>query len=288
MVAGAAGFALMGGATRLLGDQCNWALIALVRTLIVFLVAAVATRLSGSAFIVWKPGSIWLRSIAGGVSLLCTFYALTRLPLADALTLVHLTPLWLAVLSWAWLRDPPSVQDVMALVLALGGVVLLFQPYLAGGGVAFGVAVAGSVASAFAMLGLHQLRGAGTWAVVTHYSGLSSLLALGCWLAAPGPVTASTWDQGTFLLLLAVGLSGTVGQYCLTRAYASGHPARVGLVGLTQVVFGAALDVLIWKRTFTLGALVAITLIMAPTIWLMSRTRSVADVQEQEAVGLPP
>jgi drug/metabolite transporter (DMT)-like permease len=271
MVAGAAGFALMGALTRVLGDRCSWALIALVRTLIVFLTAVVATRVSGAKYIVWKPASIWLRSVAGGVSLLCTFFALTRLPLADALTLVHLTPLWLSVLSWVLLRDPPSAQDVAALVLGLAGVLLLFQPYLAGGGVAFGVAVAGSVASAFAMLGLHRLRGISPWAVVTHYSGLSSALAFACWVAVPDPAAAVAWDQRTVLLLTAVGLFGTVGQYCLTRAYASGHPARVGLVGLTQIVFAAALDVLVWGRAFTPVAVAGIALILAPTVWLMGR-----------------
>jgi drug/metabolite transporter (DMT)-like permease len=68
-----------------------------------------------------------------------------------------------------------------------------------------------------------------------------------------------------------VGLFGTVGQYCLTRAYASGHPARVGLVGLTQIVFAAALDVLVWGRAFTPVAVAGIALILTPTIWLMGR-----------------
>jgi drug/metabolite transporter (DMT)-like permease len=274
MIAGAAGFALMGATARILGPHCSWPMIALARTLIVFVVAAVATRLSNAEYIVWRPASIWLRSIAGSVSLICSFYALTRLPLADSLTLIHLTPLWLAVLSWAILRDPPSGQDVLALVLGLLGIVLLFQPYLTTGGVAFVVAVLGSVASAFAMVGLHRLRGVSTWAIVTHFSFLSSVLTFGCWTAVSGDVTATEWDPGTLLLLLAVGLFGTVGQFCLTKAYACGHPARVGLVGLTQVAFGVALDILIWGRAFTLSSLVGIALIVTPAVWLIWRQGS--------------
>jgi drug/metabolite transporter (DMT)-like permease len=41
------------------------------------------------------------------VSLVCGFYALARMPVADVLTLTNMFPVWVAVLSWPILRIVP-------------------------------------------------------------------------------------------------------------------------------------------------------------------------------------
>src|SRR5262249_38881507 len=72
-------------------------------------------------------------------------------------------------------------------------------------------------------------------------------------------------------LLLAVGVTGTLGQILLTRAYAAGAPARVAVLGLTQVVFGMGFDVLLWQRTLPPASLAGTALVLAPTAWLIRR-----------------
>jgi drug/metabolite transporter (DMT)-like permease len=74
-------------------------------------------------------------------------------------------------------------------------------------------------------------------------------------------------------MMIAMGFVGTVGQVCLTKAFAAGDPAKVSVVGLSQVAFGVVFDVLIWQRTFTPLKIVGMSLIMAPTVWLLLRRR---------------
>src|SRR5262249_34778712 len=111
MLASSLAFALMAALTRALGPDCHWSVIATARALGVLVLAVLAARALGVPLILWRPRSIWLRSIAGTVSLLCNFFAMTRLPLADSVTLLNLYPLWIAVLSWVWLRQPPSIKE---------------------------------------------------------------------------------------------------------------------------------------------------------------------------------
>ena len=73
------------------------------------------------------------------------------------------------------------------------------------------------------------------------------------------------------MMLLGVGVSGTVGQIFLTRAYAAGAPARVSVLALTQVVFALGFDVLLWHRALPASTLAGTTLVLAPTAWLLSR-----------------
>ena len=69
------------------GSRCDWLVVALVRALVMLATAATLARASGSRLAFWRPRTLWVRSLAGSFSLVCNFYALTRLPVADAVTL---------------------------------------------------------------------------------------------------------------------------------------------------------------------------------------------------------
>jgi drug/metabolite transporter (DMT)-like permease len=72
------------------------------------------------------------------------------------------------------------------------------------------------------------------------------------------------------LLLLGVGVSATIGQLFLTKAFAAGAPARVAVVGLTQIVFSMLLDAILFQRTFNWLTLVGIALVVIPAAWVMT------------------
>jgi drug/metabolite transporter (DMT)-like permease len=57
----------------------------------------------------------------------------------------------------------------------------------------------------------------------------------------------------------------------LTRAFSGGAPARVSVIGLTQIGFAMIFDVLLWDRAVTLHSLTGILMIVGPSIWLMIR-----------------
>ncbi len=280
MIAGALCFSMMAALAHALGTRCGWVTIALVRAVFMFVVAATVARASGSSLPVWRPRTLWMRSLAGSFSLVCSFYALTRLPIADALTLSNTYPLWIVALTWVVARRRPNRGDVARIGCALVGVALIERPHLDVDRLATLVALLGSVSTAVAMIGLHKLREVDPKAVVAHFAGVASLVA-GAWYLTAGPgetlrggpttTLASGIDAGTVGLLLGVGLTGTVGQIFLTKAYASGAPARVAVLGLTQVVFALTFDVVVWQRSLPLASIVGTVLVLAPTAWLLAR-----------------
>src|SRR5262249_1410725 len=253
MLCGALACATSGALASALGARCDWLLIALVRVVFMFVATVLLARQAGVRLVFLKPRSLWLRSLAGSLSLVCNFFAMTRLPLGDVLTLTNAYPLWIVLLSALFLRQPPTVSEALGVAGGLVGVPLLQRPPLPGDHLASLVALAGSFATALAMLGLHRLRGIDPRAVVAHFSGVASLVAL-TWLGL-------RWDRGTVYLgridatavamLLGVGVSGTLGQFFLTKAYAAGAPARVSVISLSQVVFGMLFDLAIWGRSMT-------------------------------------
>jgi drug/metabolite transporter (DMT)-like permease len=130
------------------------------------------------------------------------------------------------------------------------------------------VALLGSLTTAVAMLGLHRLRAVDARAVVAHFSGLASL-ALSVWVSVhPRIASTSTFDAATVLMLLGVGLTGTMAQVLLTKAFASGPPARISVLSLTQVIFAMGYDMTIEGRVLTPSTLAGFLLVLTPTAWI--------------------
>ncbi len=274
MLAGAVSFATMGASAHALGGRCDWLVVALVRSVVMFSVTVAWARAARVSLVVWKPATLWQRSLAGSISLVCNFYALAKLPVSEALTLSNMFPLWIVILTALTLHRLPALAELMGVICGFLGVLLIERPELGGERLAVGVAVASSFSTALALLGLHRLRTIDTRAVVAHFAGVSSLIAFVWLLTRPSAINAGLLDPVTIALLACVSISGTVGQLCLTRAYSAGSPAKIAVVGLSQVVFAMGFDVFLWNRSLTPLMLVGFVLVLGPSAWLNARTRS--------------
>lgn len=295
MLLGSAAFACMGGFAYALSDT-DWLVLAAVRTGLALLFAVGLARAGGARLVFLRPPVLWVRSGAGCVSLVCNFYALTHLPVGDVLTLSNTFPIWVALLSWPVLGLAPRWDVWLSIGVGVLGVVILQQPQLEAGNLATLAALTGAVSTAVSMLGLHRLRGVDARAVVVHFSAVGLVCCLTL-LSLRGLATPwrSLFEWPVWGMLVGLGASATVGQLMLTKAFAAGAPAKVSVVGLTQVGFGLMLDAVIWQRQFTAATLVGTALVVAPTAWIVLRPalarrgrESADDVQPPLASGELP
>jgi len=133
------------------------------------------------------------------------------------------------------------------------------------------------------MIGLHHVREIDPRAVVAHFSAVA---LAGCVLSLWVFPTSHEWSLSlrTVSLLLAVGVCATVGQLFLTLAFASGPPAQVSVVGLSQVGFVMLMEMAIMGRSFSAITLLGIALVIAPTAWSLIRS---ATHRKTEEIPLP-
>jgi drug/metabolite transporter (DMT)-like permease len=271
MLCGSLAFALMGTLVHALGERCDWQLTLLARSLLPLLLALGMTVATGARLVLWRPGTLWVRSTAGSISMVCTFYVLTRLPVSEVFTLTNTFPIWVAVLSWPLLSERPSARVWVAVAVGVIGVVLVEQPHVGAGSLLPLLALGAAVCTAVAMLGLHRLRDLDVWAIVVHFSGVSLLFCVAAFFLFDRQTSLSALPDGlTLWMLLGVGVSATVGQLFLTKAFAAGPPAQVSVVALTQIVFAVGFDVLLWHHSFDSATLLGMGLVIAPTAWLMA------------------
>jgi drug/metabolite transporter (DMT)-like permease len=279
MLCGALAFAGMAAASHALGPHVDWRVIAIARTGLALVFALVLSIWSGVP-LVFGSRTLWLRSIAGSISLVCTFYALVRLPVGDVLALTNIFPLWIALLSWPVLGVRPTAGVWVAVASAIVGVWLIQQPHLDDVGLAPWIAVVASLSTCVAMMGLHRLHHLDPRAIVVHFSAVALVFCLvslafdSSWSGLRASQSGLGEFNGTTLsMLLAVGASATIGQLFLTKAFAAGPPARVSVVALSQVVFGLIFDVWLWQRRLEPVTILGIALVLVPTGWMLVRHR---------------
>jgi drug/metabolite transporter (DMT)-like permease len=280
MLAGSLAFSAMAALARGLEGRCDWELVATVRAGLAFLFATVLTLRAGAKFAFFRPRILWLRSIAGTISLICTFYALLHLPISDVLTLTNMFPIWVALLSWPLAGERPTVDAWIAIAVGLVGVLLVAQPHFAQDDPYPAlIALLASFSTSVAMLGLHRLKAVDPRAIVAHFSGVSFVTCLFIIFLDPTDSWGNAKLESTTLLMLgSVGVCATVGQLFLTKAFAAGPPARVSVVALTQVGFAMLFDMVFWNRSFGLLSLLGIALVIAPTAWLLVTQRRPVDL----------
>lgn len=265
-------FTAMAALSHGLGRWCDWRLIAVSRAgLVLVFVGGFAWARGKRVFVLGSP-TLWVRSISGSLSMVCTFYAWTHMPVSATLTLTNLFPIWLTLLSWPLLGERPPFQVWVALVSGSAGVYLVQQPYFGTNQLAVAAAAAASVFTAIAMLGLNRLRDIEPQAIVIHFSAVATCVCATAWLLFDRPPPPESVPPAVIgLMLLGIGISASLGQILLTRAFTAGDPSRVAIVGLSQIVFSLLPDLLIFHHEVNALSMVGIGLITAPTAWLMTR-----------------
>jgi drug/metabolite transporter (DMT)-like permease len=215
----------------------------------------------------------WWRGLAGFAALVLFFYALSRLPLATAVTLNYTAPLFLAALSAWWLREHHGRGLVGAVLLGFVGIVLLLRPQLQGQ--AWLPALAGLVSgmlAAVAYVNVKQLGRLGEpeWRVVFYFTLLSTVGGA-AWMAVAGfhrPQPAD-WPW-----LIGIGVTATVAQLALTRAYHRGRTLTVGSLAYTTVGFSALYGVLLFGERLPLLAWIGMAVVAAAGVWAVRASTS--------------
>jgi drug/metabolite transporter (DMT)-like permease len=276
MLCGCVVFSVMGALTYGLRERYDWQILAVARAALPFFLVLTVALTTRAKLVLWRPRILWLRSIAGSISLVCTFYCLTRLPQSLVLTITSVYPIWVTLLAWPLARAIPSPAVWIATAVGVAGVIVIQRP---GGAVtdhlAALLALIASICTAVAMMGLNRLRNVDTRAIVVHFSGVALVFALAAWLAGE-PVKLAASDVSSVCQLLAIGLTATIGQVCLTKAFVHGPPTKVAVVGLTQIVFAMGLDIACFDKSFDALTLLGVALVLAPTVWVVVRRRQQA------------
>jgi len=221
-------------------------------------------------------GGHLVRALAGLAAMYCYFFAISRLPLADAVLLNYSTPLFVPFIAMVWLGEQMPRRLWWPIGSGFAGIILILKPGLALFMPAALVGVASGILAAVALTGVRRLtRSEPITRIVFYFTLVSTLVS-----AVPLVWSWSAPDPADWLLLASMGALATGGQFLLTRAYAEAPAAQVGPFSYAAVVFAAVFGWGLWDDVpdaMSVSGALLVCIAGVLTIRLGGRRGAVAD-----------
>jgi drug/metabolite transporter (DMT)-like permease len=208
---------------------------------------------------------LFARGLVGALSLICVYYAVITMPLAEATVIQYLHPAFAALLAFLFLGEHLKKATFVSILLSFAGILLVSRPVFLFGlsdatlpTLSVIMAVLGAFGSAIAYVLVRRLSQTEDSSVIIFYFPLVALpiavLGLGDQFVMPSGIG--------WLYLLLVGIFTQVGQIGLTKAMQTETAARATAFSYTQVVFSALLGWWVFAEEPALNVYVGAALII--------------------------
>ena len=219
-----------------------------------------------------------IRSLSGTFGILCNFYALDRLDLADASILNKMSPFFVIIFSIIVLREKITAPQLIFVLGALIGAMFVVKPSFSNTAVfpAF-IALCGGIFAGFAytMVRLLGKRGVKGVLIVAFFSGFSCLFTLPFLIFDYHAMTI-----GQIIILLLAGLSAAGGQFTITAAYQNAPAREVSVYDYTQIIFAAALGFIAFGQIPDLLSWIGYVIIVAMAVLMFFYNKNRAEKAE--------
>ncbi len=188
---------------------------------------------------------LFLRSFIGTLGILCNFYALDRLDLADASILNKMSPFFVIIFSIIILKEKITVPQFLFVMGAFIGTMFVVKPGFSAASLSALIALCGGMCAGFAytMVRLLGNRGVKGVLIVAVFSGFSCLFTLPFLIFGYEPMTLKQ-----LAMLIGAGISAAGGQFTITTAYCYAPARDVSIYDYTQIIFAAGLGFLVFGQ----------------------------------------
>jgi len=258
MVGAAFFFSLMSLFVKLVGQRLPSQEIVLVRSILTLIYSYVAVR--------WAQASLWgehrsllfLRGVLGFGGLSCFYFALTKLPLADATVIFYSNPVLTALFAALFLDERLGSGEILGALLRFGadssGLNLLYV----------GVALLGAICAAAAYVVVRKLRETEHPLVVVFYFPLVSTIGS----VPTAGFTNMEWPTPYewVLLIGGVALTAQIAQVLLTNGLHNERAGRAMAITYLQIVFAATWGMLFFREFPDLLSVLGALLVVGGTI----------------------
>ncbi|KAL3599897.1 hypothetical protein FPOAC2_04125 [Fusarium poae] len=300
----------------------------------IIFVRMLATALIGS-FYMWREkvpdfpfgprevrGLLVLRGMAGSVGLFGLYYSLSYLDVSDATVITFLVPTLTAFIAWVALREPFTVNEASAGLIAFTGVLFVARPsfifpyndsFLSGSssdneGAAKGIlsavkatphertiaiccSIFGSIAAATAYSTIRVIgKRAHSLVSVNYFAVLATVSSFLIITIHPDLQFEIPKSLAEWAILLSIGVSGFLFQVLLTEGLQREKAGRATNLIYVQLVYAVIIDRVIWGTTPPPASFIGSGLIIGSAIWVALQKKAPSELKpvsdEERSAGL--
>lgn len=264
-------FAIMGTCAKYLTQELGYhvAEAAFYRNLIVLLplLAYILIRRNTDILKTQKPKLVGFRALLGGISLMVTFAALEKLPMAYATVLFFMSSLLTPALAFFVLKEHVGIHRWSAVIVGMCGVIIIAQP---SGAISIAGLILALLAATMHGIMYTTLRGLKTENpfTVTFYFIVAGVLIPAAFL----PWVAKGVAQDHIWIFLLIGASGGIAQIFLVNAYKYAPASTVTPFSYSALLWTILIDINLWGYQLDFWILTSgAALIMSAQLYILYR-----------------
>jgi len=260
--------AIMHALVRLLGNDLHPFIIVFFRNLF-GLIAILPLLIKGGkqSLATNNPKLHLIRALVGTAAMASWFFALTRVPIANATALSFSTAIFATVCAWFFLNETVRLRRGIAIGVGFAGVFVAMQPDATG----------------FNNYSLLVLLSAITWgasvSIVKLLTRTESVTCIVGWMAIlltiitfiPAILVWQTPELTQMALLMVIGALATAGHLLMTRALQLADTALVMSVDFSRLIWTSILGVWWFGETLTGYTFIGAAIIFGAGLYIVFR-----------------
>ena len=223
---------------------------------------------------------IW-RAVIGAFAMLCGFYALSNMALADVTALGFTTPLFATILAMIFLREAVGWRRGSAILVGFLGVLLMVRP----GASAFEpvalVALTSAMLIAIAVIIIKKVPRSDSQVAMLFYFCIAAMIV-------SAPLAYTVWQDPAplqWVKLAAVGTVGIGSQYFLIRAFQIAETSFIAPFDYSRLIIAGLLGFVLFGEIPDEYSVAGAVVIAASTFYIARREARLGRAASVETAG---
>jgi len=237
--------------------------IVFFRSVVSFVISIITLKKIGVGL--WGNNKKWLiiRGLSGSIGLLLFFATIKEIPLASAVAIQYLSPIFTSLLGILIVKERVYSIQWLFFLISFIGVILIqgFDPRVTQVQLAIGVASA--LAAGMAYNSIRKLKLSEHPLVIIFYFPLITIPITSLYLIFTGWQTPSIIE---LLILIAIGLATQFAQYFMTKAYQLEELSKISSIQYIGIVFALLAGVLFFDETYTIKSFAGIFMVLVGVV----------------------
>lgn len=265
-------FAITGAFAKLLSESMSSLEVSFFRNITGLIIILLSLYKSPLNNIGGKPFLLFFRGFIGFVALLMYFYNIAHIPLAEAQTFSKTSPIFTAIFSYLILKERLNIIAWFGVFIGFIGILFITGFDITNLSKTDFLGILSGVGAALAYTSIRELKNYyETRAIVLSFMGIGTigpiiLMAIGEFYITTtfdffiAPFIIPTYFD--IYYILGLGITATLSQLFMTKAYSLAKGGIVGTIGYSNVIFSIFLGMLLGDAFPTLFVLMGIALII--------------------------
>jgi drug/metabolite transporter (DMT)-like permease len=229
-------------------------------------------------------GGHLIRSCCNLFTMISFYLALKLIPLPNTICIGLASPIFVTILSIPMLGEHVGIRRWSAVAVGFVGIILIANPTMQGINLQSLGSLFTNPGAAGAQWGsILALLSAASWAAtqvssrqlstsepshrILFYYSLVVVVVLG--VAMPFYWIAPSWHDA--LLFLAIGVMGTIGQFCLNQAFRYGEASLISPLDYTSLLWATGIGWIFWGDLLTPRIIAGGIIVVASCIYINRR-----------------